>query len=129
MQVEFTFSDATITSLSKTLASFPPLTNEKEMPIIRFGHTVNDVSLENLEQLLRVCKGKIIIDLNGTNLFDMLNRSRHYNLLYSKNATELSDIDKKYLFELYKSGLYQLLFYVLNQNDENLKAVEEDPET
>ena len=129
MQVEFTFSDATITSLSKTLASFPPLTNEKEMPIIRFGHTVNDVSLENLEQLLRVCKGKIIIDLNGTNLFDMLNRSRYYNLLYCKNATELSDIDKKYLFELYKSGLYQLLFYVLNQNDENLKAVEEDPET
>jgi len=49
MQVEFTFSDATITALSKTLASFPPLTNEKEMPIIRFGHTVNDVSLENLE--------------------------------------------------------------------------------
>ena len=46
-------------ALSKTLAAFPSLANEKDRPIIRFGHTVKDVSLENLEGLLRVCKGKI----------------------------------------------------------------------
>jgi hypothetical protein len=41
MQVEFVFTDDTILSLTKTLATFPHVQNEKEMPLIRFGHTVN----------------------------------------------------------------------------------------
>lgn len=68
MQVEFVFTDDTLLSLTKTLAAFPSTTNEKEMPIIRFGHTVNQVSLANLESLLRICKGKVIIDLQGSDL-------------------------------------------------------------
>lgn len=68
MQVEFVFTDDTLLSLTKTLAAFPPVVNEKEMPIIRFGHTVDQVSLENLESLLRICKGKVLIDLEGANL-------------------------------------------------------------
>lgn len=127
--MEFVFSDATITSLSKTLAAFPPLQHEKDMPIIRFGHTVNDVSLENLEGLLRVCKGKIIIDLDGTDLYTMFKNSKHSNLLECKNALELSTVDNDYLFELQRSGLNQLLFFILDHNNENLKAETEDPET
>ena len=129
LQVEFTFSNATINSLSKTLAAFPPLQNEKDMPIIRFGHTVNDVSLENLEGLLRVCKGKIMIDLKGTDLYRMFKDSKHSNLLECRNASDLSAEDNEYLFELQKSGLYQLLFFILNYNNENLRAETEDPET
>lgn len=41
MDVEFVFTDDTILSLTKTLASFPQLLNEKEMPLVRFGHTIN----------------------------------------------------------------------------------------
>jgi hypothetical protein len=69
MEVEFEFTDDTILSLTKTLAAFPPVSSEKEMPTIRFGHTVNQVSLENIESLLRICKGKVHIDLQGTNLY------------------------------------------------------------
>lgn len=69
MQVEFIFTDDTIMALTKTLASFPLIKNEKDMPRIRFGFTVDLVSLENLENLLRVCNNKLLIDLEGTNLY------------------------------------------------------------
>ena len=70
-----------------------------------------------------------IIDLDGTDLYDMIKNSRHSNLLECKNATELSRFDNNYIFELYKSSLYQLLFYILNQNNEILRAVKEDPDS
>jgi len=53
----------------------------------------------------------------------MIKNSRHSNLLECKNAAELSRFDNNYIFELYKSSLYQLLFYILNQNNEILRAV------
>lgn len=63
MQVEFNFSNDTLMSLSKTLSTFPNMANEKERPIIRFGFTINQVNLESLQNLLRVCEGKVLIDL------------------------------------------------------------------
>ena len=68
LQVEFTFSDDTLQSLTKTLAGFPTIIRQKQMPTIKFGHTVNNVSLYNLANLLRVCKNKVNIDLKGTDL-------------------------------------------------------------
>lgn len=55
MQVEFTFTDVTIMTLSKTLAGFPPVADEKLMPAIKFGKTIDQISLENLVNLLKVC--------------------------------------------------------------------------
>ena len=92
-------------SLTKTLATFPQLQNEKDMPIIRFGATVNEVSLENLENLLRVCKDKVMIDLNGTDLFKIFKKSRYAALLDHNNAYQLSDDDNYYIFNLQKSKL------------------------
>ena len=97
------------------------------MPVIRFGHTVNDVTLENLEALLRVCKGKIVIDLEGTDLYEMFKYSRYYDLLECTNVEQLSAADNNYLFDLYKSGLYPLLSFILTHNNQNLKAMTDDP--
>jgi hypothetical protein len=72
------------------------------MPVIRFGHTINDVSLENLEAMLRVCKDKIIIDLDGTDIYTMFKNSRYHKLLECKNVEQLSEMDKNYMFELHK---------------------------
>ena len=55
MHIEFQFTDDTLLSLSKTLAAFPIRLNGKNMPIVRFGSTIDRVKLENLENLLRVC--------------------------------------------------------------------------
>lgn len=55
IKVDFTFVDGTIMALSKTLATFPPIANEKFMPHINFGKTINQISLENLVNLLKVC--------------------------------------------------------------------------
>lgn len=86
------------------------------MPIIRFGHTANNVSLENLESLLRVCHGKILIDLQGTDLENIYKKSRHVALLENKDINNLSKEDSAYIFDLLKSRLYQLLSFILSYN-------------
>lgn len=122
MQVDFYFTDETIQSLSKTIAAFPQLQNEKDMPVIRLGYTVNHVSLYYLENFLRVCHGKVIADLEGTDLKRIIKRSKHAALLDNKDAKDLSKEDNAYLFSLQRYKLNQLLFFLLSENDENLKA-------
>lgn len=100
MQVEFVFSNDTLLSLTKTLAAFPPVENHNDMPLIRFGSTLNSVSLENIESLLRVCHGKVKIDLNGTDLKSIFQRSKHAKLLVESDCKNLSENDHNYLFEL-----------------------------
>ena len=85
MQVEFVFSDDTLMSLSKTLAAFPIVQNEKFRPSIKFGHTIDGVTLESLESLLRVCEGKVSVGLQGTDLKGILMRSRRAALLTAEN--------------------------------------------
>ena len=51
------------------------------MPIIRFGATIDGVSLENIENLLKVCQNRVKINLDGTNLVDIFKRSRFASLL------------------------------------------------
>jgi len=75
MQVDFTFTDTTIMALSKTLAAFPPLSDEKLMPVIKFGGTINQISLENLVNLLKVCQGRVIIDLKGVDILTIFKNS------------------------------------------------------
>ena len=122
MLVEFVFSDDTLLSLSKTLASFPPVEIVKSRPLIKFGQTIDNVSLENLESLLRVCEGKVTIDLNGTDLKKIFMSSRRANLITTSDVKSLSSEDKQYLFDLYKQKSYQLLFFILNNNNINLDA-------
>lgn len=86
MYVEFQFTDDTLLSLTKTLAAFPVKQREKEMPIIRLGHTINQVRLENIEKLLRVCQDKIVIDLQGTDLKAIFERSKYSDLLVQKDT-------------------------------------------
>lgn len=102
MEVEFVFADGTLTSLTKTLAAFPSIDNEKEMPVIRFGTTINNVSLDNIENLLRVCHGKVRIDLQGTDLIRTFKRSRHYRLVEDDDIGNLEEEDRQYIFYLYQ---------------------------
>ena len=81
MHIEFQFTDDTLLSLSKTLATFPLKLNGKGMPIVRFGNTIDTVKLENLENLLRVCQDKIKIDLRGVDLKSIFMKSKHSDLL------------------------------------------------
>ena len=100
MEVEFQFTDQTILSLSKTIAAFPALQKEKDMPIIRFGHTVNEIVLSSLENFLKVCKDKIIVDLMGTNLRSIFQNSSHASLLNYKNIENITKKDNDYLFNI-----------------------------
>lgn len=93
------------------------------MPIIRFGHTINNVSLENLESLLRVCKGRILIDLEGTDLEIIYKKSKHGALLYTEDIKDLPEDDRLYIFDLVKQKSFPLLTFILKHNEENLKAV------
>lgn len=70
------------------------------MPVIRLGYTVNQVSLYYLENFLRVCHGKVIADLDGTDLKAIFRKSKHAALLDNKNAKDLSREDSAYLFSL-----------------------------
>ena len=100
MDVEFVFSDETLLSLTKTLSSFPIIEDAKRRPKIWFNHTIDNVSLHNLESLLRVCSGKIEIDISGANLENILKRSVHASLLDNKNSDNLSKSDNEYIFQL-----------------------------
>ena len=60
------------------------------MPIIKFGHTVDNVSLYNLENLLRICKNKVDINLEGTNLNQIIGGSKFSSLLTAQKVEELS---------------------------------------
>jgi len=48
MQVEFNFTNDSLMALSKTLSTFPTIKNEKQMPLIKFGSTINNVKLESI---------------------------------------------------------------------------------
>ena len=96
------------------------------MPLIKFGHTINNVSLENLESLLKVCKGKVLIDIKETDLKNIFLNSKRADLL---GNCDLSSENNQYLFDLHKSKLTPLLFFILNNNNENLKATIKDSKT
>jgi len=129
MQVEFNFSNDTLMALSKTLSSFPKIQNVKYMPVIKFGATVNNVSLENLQNLLRVCEGRVNIDLEGTDLKGIYKQSKYFKLLEYTDAKDMSQQDVDYLFDLKKSKLNLLLSFVLLQNENLLKATITTTET
>lgn len=82
--------------------------------------------LENLENLLRVCNNKVIVDLEGTDLKSIFLRSRHYNLFEAKNILELSEDDKEYVFDLQKQNIYKLLKVILSENDKILEITIHD---
>ena len=82
--------------------------------------------LENLENLLRVCNNKVIVDLEGTDLKSIFLRSRHYNLFEAKNILELSEDDKDYVFDLQKQKIYKLLKVILSENERILEITTHD---
>lgn len=126
MQVEFTFTNDSLTSLTKTLSAFPQLNDPKRIPLIKLGATVNNVSLECLSNLLRVCVGKVEIDLVGTDLKRIYQRSRQAKLLEYRNAADMTEDDRRYLFELHQYKMYRLLTFVLKSNEELLNATNPD---
>lgn len=74
------------------------MANEKDMPLIKFGHTINLVSIDNLVNLLKVCVGRVNIDIQGTNLKSMLLNSRYKQLVEIADASLLSQENKDFLF-------------------------------
>ena len=54
IDVEFTFSNDSLLSLSKTLSTFPEVSNKKKMPQINFGATIDNVRLETIQNFLTV---------------------------------------------------------------------------
>lgn len=126
MQVDFMFTDTTIMALSKTLSAFPPLQDEKDMPVIKFGNTINQISLENLVNLLKVCRGRVLIDLEGVDMMTIFKNSRYNDLIQNKNVESLSVNDRKYIFFLQESRLFQLLRFILANNEEIFKVTNPD---
>lgn len=103
MEVEFYFSNDTFLALSKTLVTFPKIQESKQMPIIRFGNTIDSVSYENIENLLSMTVGRVEIDLTGTDMEQIIKRSKKYRKLLSiDDVNELPKQDKEYIFDLYE---------------------------
>lgn len=72
--------------------------------------------------LLRVCEGKVTIDLTGTDLTSIYSRSFYSKLLEYSKAEDIEAEDKEYLFELQKTKLNLLLSFLLSQNENLLAA-------
>lgn len=87
------------------------------MPVIKFGSTINNVSLDCLQNLLRVSKDKVLIDLSGVNLKGIYSKSNYNKLLEYKDVSSMESSDKDYLFDLYYFKLYQLLSFLLSENE------------
>lgn len=75
-------------SLSKTLSAFSPTDNVKIKPVIKFGRTIDNVSLENLSNLLRVSQGKVTIDLEGSDLAKIYRENKTVAKLLDYNDAE-----------------------------------------
>ena len=52
IEVEFVFSNDSLLSLTKTLGTFPIVSNKRDMPKIKFGSTIDNLRLETIENLL-----------------------------------------------------------------------------
>lgn len=81
------FTDTTIQALAKTLSAFPPMKNEKDMPVVKFGSTINLITIDNLVNLLKVCVGRISIDIQGADLKKIIRNSRYRALIETTNAS------------------------------------------
>lgn len=92
------------------------------MPKIRFGSTINQINLITLQGLLKVCQDRVLIDLDGTDLISIYQKSPQKELLTYTNVDQMSKEDTEYLFQLQQSRQNQLLKFLLNQNDLLLTA-------
>lgn len=124
----------------KTLSAFPQLNDPKRIPLIKFGPTINNVSLDNISNLLRVCVGKVQIDLEGTDLKGIILKSDYKELFeikksFNKNEEDLTEEEKKvktvdnmnqedkeFIFELHHYKMYDLLCFILKSNEELLNV-------
>ena len=99
------------------------------MPVIKFGSTINLITIDNLVNLLKVCVGRVIIDIHGADLKKIILNSRYRGLIQSTNAALLSADNKAFLFSLQESKLFPLLKEVLMMNEQLLRATKQDSVT
>lgn len=92
------------------------------MPVIKFGNTIDLVSLQSLLNLIKICQDRIVIDITGTNMEEKFKRSKYASLITEKDASKLTDEVKDYMFDLQKQGMTLLLIFLLKTNDELLNA-------
>lgn len=87
------------------------------MPLIKFGKTINNCSLESLSNLLRVSKGKVKIDLEGADLDGIYARSRFQRVLTYTSVDQITEDDRKHVFDLHTQKLKHLLTFILSKNE------------
>lgn len=90
--VEFNFSNNTLQTLAKTLSTFPMMKNEERTPLLKLGSTVNSVNLDTIKNVLALSKDRVRVDVSGTDLFGIFQRSKHANLLV--HSGKIEDLDK-----------------------------------
>lgn len=79
--VEFHFTNITLHSLVKTLATM----RENSLVRLTFGSTLNQVSYENIKNLLKLSHGRVFIDLEGVDLHSIISNSPYHKLLTVKS--------------------------------------------
>lgn len=84
------------------------------MPIIRFGNTINNVNIESVQNLLRVSAGKVLIDLSGTDLKGIFQKSKYAKMLEYTDANDLTEDENDYFFDLHSQKLDHILSFLLS---------------
>lgn len=51
------------------------------MPVVKFGSTIDNVRLDNLINVIKICQERIIIDLKGVDLKKIVLESNHASLI------------------------------------------------
>lgn len=84
--VEFYFTNLTVNSLAKSLATMKKTHNSKLKIFLKFGKTLDGVSFENLKNLLKLADRTAYINLEGTSLEQIMKNEKIMELS-KKNAS------------------------------------------
>lgn len=88
--------------------------------MISLGKSVNDVDIDKLYNLLKVCNNRVTIDTESVNIESMFDRSKHRQLLNSK-VDDLNEQDKEFIEDMLKDKVFKLLKFILIKNDDLLR--------
>lgn len=99
------------------------------MPLISFGETLNDISLENLETLLSLSADRVCVTLDQVSLEQIFDLSPYSKLrvIEEPNLHECR-VERAYFVRLLKKQNYHLIDLLLSQNKNLMKVTMSDNE-
>lgn len=78
LRVNFKFSDESMGELIKKLIALPNQTDYDKRLTVVLGASVNDISLQQLIDLMKASKNKVNLDLSGTDLQKKFDKDKTY---------------------------------------------------